>query len=165
MNSKKICGYLLPFFIGSNLLIPLNVYSAYIDYIYPISDPDFSNYGTIGLIQMPNARFAEEGTLAFSWTHNEPYLRGSILAYPFSWMEASFQYVDINNVLYSKVKKFSGNQTLKDKSFDTKIRLLSETSYKPAIAVGFRDLGGTNLFGAEYIAFSKYINNFDITLD
>ena len=55
---------------------------------------------------MPNARFAEEGTLAFSWSHNEPYLRGSILAYPFNWMEASFQYVDINNVLYSKVKKF-----------------------------------------------------------
>ena len=78
-------------------------------------------------------------------------------------MEASFQYVDINNVLYSKVKKFSGNQTLKDKSFDTKIRIFSEKGNLPAIALGFRDLGGTNLFGAEYIALSKYLNNFDLT--
>ena len=57
----------------------------------------------LGLVQAPNARFFEEGTLAFSWSHNDPYLRGSIIAYPFDWMEASFQYTDINNALYSNV--------------------------------------------------------------
>ncbi len=76
-----------------------------IDYPYPFSSPDFSNYGTLGLIQMPNSRFHEEGTIAFSWTHNEPYLRGSVIAYPFNWLEASYQYVDINNALYSPVKR------------------------------------------------------------
>lgn len=163
MTSKKLSGLLLPFCAVIYLFFTPNTHGSYNDYIYPVSQPDFSNYGTIGLVQMPNARFAEEGTLAFSWSHNEPYLRGSILAYPFNWMEASFQYVDINNVLYSKVKKFSGNQTLKDKSFDTKIRIFSEKGNLPAIALGFRDLGGTNLFGAEYIALSKYLNNFDLT--
>ena len=146
------------------LLFNSKLLSGYQEYIFPISTPDFSNYGTIGLIQNPTSRFAEEGTIAFSWTHNEPYLRGSILAYPFKWLEASYQYVDINNQLYSPVKAFSGNQSLKDKSFDVKFKIFNEKNLLPAIALGFRDIGGTNLFGAEYLTFSKYINNFDITV-
>ena len=146
------------------LLFNSKLLSSYQEYIFPISTPDFSNYGTIGLIQNPTSRFAEEGTIAFSWTHNEPYLRGSILAYPFEWLEASYQYVDINNQLYSPVKAFSGNQSLKDKSFDVKFKVFNEKNFRPAIALGFRDIGGTNLFGAEYLTFSKYINNFDITV-
>ena len=71
------------------------------DYIYPYYDqPSYSNYGTIGLMQMPSARFLPEGSLAFTWSHYEPYLRGSIVAYPFNWFEASYQYTDINNKLY-----------------------------------------------------------------
>ena len=73
------------------------VYSSIDNYIYPNSTPSYSNYGTIGLLQMPSARFHEEGTVAFNWTKNEPYQRGSVLAYPFGWLEASFQYVDIDN--------------------------------------------------------------------
>jgi len=134
-----------------------------LDYIYPSTIPDYSNYGTLGLIQMPTARFSEEGTLAFSWTHNEPYLRGSVIAYPFDWFEASYQYADINNALYSPVKEFSGSQTLKDKSFDAKFRLLSESNLFPQVALGLRDLAGTSVFSAEYIVASKLINNFDIT--
>ena len=150
-------------FIGAVIMsFPLK--SAYLDYIYPSRNPDFSNYGTLGLIQMPTARLEEEGTLAFSWTHNEPYLRGSIVAYPFSWFEASYQYADINNALYSKVKAFSGSQSLKDKSFDAKFRLFKEKNYLPQIAVGLRDLAGTGVFSAEYVVASKLINNFDFTL-
>ena len=144
-------------------LLCIRVDSSYIDYLYPFSSPDFSNYGTLGLIQMPTSRFHEEGTIAFSWTHNEPYLRGSVIAYPFNWLEASYQYVDINNALYSPVKEFSGSQSLKDKSFDMKIRILKESDLFPAIALGMRDIGGTNLFGAEYLTFSKFYKNLDIT--
>ena len=91
-------------------------------YRYPYFEfPSYSNYGTLGLIQNPSARFHKQGTLSFSWSHNEPYLRGSILAYPFDWMEASFQYTDINNQLYSPFESFSGSQSLKDKSFDATI--------------------------------------------
>lgn len=141
----------------------LQLKSAYLDYIFPSKVPDFSNYGTLGLIQMPTARFAEEGTLAFSWSHNDPYLRGSIVAYPFSWFEASYQYADINNALYSTSSAFSGSQSLKDKSFDAKFKLFSETNYLPQIALGLRDLAGTSVFSAEYVSASKLINNFDFT--
>jgi len=135
------------------------------DYIYPFKQSSFSNYGTLGLIQNPNARFLDEGSLAFSWSHNEPYLRGSLIAYPFGWLEVSYQYADINNQLYSGSKEFSGSQSLKDKSFDTKIRLIKESQSLPQIAVGFRDIAGTGLFSSEYIVASKNLSkSLDLTM-
>ena len=147
------------------LALSFNSPASIDDYIYPFKDFSFSNYGTLGIIQNPNSRFLEEGSLAFSWTHNEPYLRGSLIAYPFSWMEVSYQYTDINNKLYSPVKEFSGSQSLKDKSFDAKFRILKESSALPQISIGFRDLAGTGLFSSEYIVASKFLaKNLDFSL-
>ncbi|MDC1401434.1 YjbH domain-containing protein [Gammaproteobacteria bacterium] len=135
------------------------------DYIYPFKEYSFSNYGTLGLIQNPNARFLDEGSLGFSWSHNDPYLRGSLIAYPFSWLEVSYQYADINNRLYSTVDEFSGSQSLKDKSFDTKIRLIKESQSLPQIAVGFRDIAGTGLFSSEFLVASKNLSkSLDLTM-
>lgn len=135
-----------------------------IDYIYPNTEPSFSNYGSLGLLQNPSARFHPAGTLAFSWNIQQPYLRGSILAYPFDWLEASYQYADVNNKLYSDVAAFSGGQTYKDKSFDFKLRLLKESYYMPALAVGFRDAAGTSVFASEYLVASKFLNNIDFSV-
>ena len=112
---------------------------------------------------MPSARMHDEGTLAFSWSSNDPYLRGSLIAYPFSWFEASYQYVDVNNALYSNVESFSGDQTYKDKSFDAKFRILKESELLPQIAIGFRDIAGSGIFSAEYIVASKLYKNIDFT--
>ncbi len=139
------------------------IFASKNDYIFPFSDPSFSNYGSVGLMQLPTARLHPGGTIAFNWIDNEPYQRGSIVAYPFDWFEASYQYTDINNALYSNVPQFSGDQTYKDKSFDAKIRLLKERMLVPQISVGARDLGGTGIFSSEYIVLSKKVGNFDIT--
>ena len=161
--------FLCPRFKYRALLICISL-SSYIsaapdDYIYPFKKPSFSNYGTLGLIQNPNARFLDEGSLAFSWSHNEPYLRGSLIAYPFNWLEVSYQYADINNKLYSNIRAFSGSQSLKDKSFDAKIRLIKESQSLPEVAVGFRDLAGTGLFTSEFIVASKNLSkSLDLTL-
>ena len=146
------------------LLFSPSILAQISDYIYPNTFSSYSNYGSLGLVQAPNARFFEEGTLAFSWSHNDPYLRGSIIAYPFDWMEASFQYTDINNALYSEVFEFSGNQSLKDKGFDVKLRLLEESNFIPQVALGLRDIGGTSLFASEFIVASKRIRNADFSL-
>ena len=130
------------------ILISSAVSAQFTDYIYTNTSPSYSNYGTLGLVQAPNARFLQAGSLAFSWSHNEPYLRGSIIAYPFEWMEASYQYTDINNALYSRVASFSGKQSLKDKGFDIKLRILKESQFLPQLALGLRDLGGTSLFAS-----------------
>jgi len=143
----------------------VNVRSQLADYIYPyFSQPTYSNYGTVGLIQMPSARMHPGGTVGFTWTHADPYLRGSIMGHPFDWFEASYQYTDVNNFLYSDSPEFSGKQSYKDKSFDAKFRLIKERDYIPQIAVGFRDFGGSALFASEYIVASKLIGNIDFTV-
>ena len=85
------------------------------------------------------------------------------MAYPFSWFEASYQYTDVNNALYSNVPSFSGNQTYKDKGFDAKFILLKEKKLLPAVAIGLRDLAGTGIFSSEYIVASKRFGNVDFT--
>jgi hypothetical protein len=144
------------FFFGIALVLhSFPIYSGIDDYIYPYPSPTFNEYGSLGLIRMPSARFHEEGTISFHWSKNEPYTRGSIIAYPFNWFEASYQYTDVNNALYSNVESFSGNQTYKDKGFDVKFRLIKERDYFPQIALGIRDIAGTGTFAAEYFVASK----------
>ena len=145
--------------------IAIDVRAQIVDYIYPhFSQPTYSNYGTVGLIQMPSARMHPGGTIGFTWTHADPYLRGSIMGHPFDWFEASYQYTDVNNFLYSDSPEFSGKQSYKDKSFDAKFRLIKERTFIPQIAVGFRDFGGSALFASEYVVASKLIGNVDFTL-
>ena len=145
------------------ILIAFPAHSSNSDYIFPSRAPSHSNYGGAGLIKMPSARFHEAGTIGLRWSRFDPYMRGSILAYPFNWMEASYQYTDINNALYSDFFAFSGDQTYKDKGFDLKIRILQEANLLPSIALGIRDAAGTGVFSSEYIVFSKFIGNFDVT--
>ena len=113
---------------------------------------------------MPSARMHPGGTIGFSWSHSEPYLRGSIMGNPFDWFEASYQYTDVNNKLYSESREFSGSQSYKDKSFDAKFRIIKERAYFPQVAVGFTDFGGSSLFSSEFIVASKMIGNIDFTL-
>lgn len=155
---------ILFYFFCALSILPIRAYTSPLEYIFPYSYPTFSNYGTIGLVQNPTARFLSTGSLAFSWSHNDPYLRGSIVAYPFNWLEASYQYADINNVLYSEVEEFSGSQSLKDKSFDIKLKLLNETKALPQIAIGLRDVGGTGRFSSEFLALNKFIGNVDYSI-
>lgn len=147
----------LIFFSGSTI-------AAYEDYLSNLRKPSFSDYGTIGLIHMPTARIMPEGSLAFTWSRGQPYFRGSIVATPFSRLEALYKYTDINTELYSDDPGFSGGQSLKDKAFDAKFILNWESRFLPQVAVGIRDFGGTDRFAAEYIVASKYYRNFDFTL-
>ena len=145
--------------------LSLQTSAQIVDYIYPhYQQVSYSNYGTAGLIQMPSARMHPGGTIGFSWSHSEPYLRGSIMGNPFDWFEASYQYTDVNNKLYSESREFSGSQSYKDKSFDAKFRIIKERAYFPQVAVGFTDFGGSSLFSSEFIVASKMIGNIDFTL-
>ena len=99
---------------------------------------------------MPTARMLPQGSLSLHWSRAQPYFRGSIVANPFDWFEALYKYTDINDRLYSPNSSFSGGQSLKDKAFDAKFRLFKETEYIPEVALGFRDLGGTNRFASEF---------------
>ena len=151
-------------FFGIIFFFSITISSSSLDYQNLIRPVSFSDYGTVGLLNMPSARMMQEGSLAFHWSAAQPYFRGSIVATPFDWFEALYKYTDINDLQYSRYKAFSGGQSLKDKGFDVKFVIKKESDLFPQLAVGFRDIGGTNRFAAEYLVATKMINNFDITL-
>ena len=125
--------------------------------------PDSSNYGNTGLLETPTARFMEEASLRFNFSSSFPNEFTSLTASPFNWFEATYRYAEIKNQKYGPFG-YSGNQSLKDKGFDVKVRLKEESFYLPAIAVGLRDIAGSGEFGSEYLVASKRYNNLDVTL-
>ncbi len=123
-----------------------------------------SDFGGVGLMQTPTARFAQDGTLIWGASNASPYNRLYVGMTILPWVEGVIRYTEIENRLYSKSKAFSGNQSAKDKSADIKIGLTQEGKYMPQIAIGLRDIGGTSDYGAEYIVANKKWNNFDFTV-
>lgn len=159
-NGKNTYGYWLLslFFLSSSNSLSASIEDYYPYHIYPSA----SNYGNTGILEVPNARFMDEATLRFNFSSSYPNEFTSLTASPFPWFEATYRYAEIKNKLYGP-SRFSGNQSLKDKGFDIKLRLNKETRLLPATAIGFRDLAGTALFASEYLVFTKQIGNFDLT--
>lgn len=121
-------------------------------------------HGGVGLIQTPTARMSLDGGFNASYHDNEEYRYWTASIQVFPWLETTARYVDIRNRLYSDSQDFSGDQTLKDKGIDAKIRLWQESYWLPEVSVGFRDIGGTGVFQSEYVAASKRWGNLDFHL-
>ncbi len=156
---KKL--FLIIGFVASSFC-PL-IFSSIEDYYPQDLGPSSSNYGEIGLLEMPTARFMGEGSLKFGLSNSYPNKFTYIVATPFSWFEATYRYSELKNQLYGPYS-YSGNQSFKDKGFDLRIKLLDEAFYLPQLAVGIRDLAGTAIFASEYLVGSKEIGNFDVSL-
>ncbi|WP_108652354.1 YjbH domain-containing protein [Dongshaea marina] len=122
-----------------------------------------TDFGDTGLIQMPSARMAPAGEFSASVNHVYPYSYLNLSLQPFSWLQFTGRYVNIQGVRYG-AESLSGDQDYKDKSIDARVRLLSEGYYNPEVSLGARDLGGTGLFSAEYLVASKRVYDFDFTL-
>ena len=123
-----------------------------------------SDWGGVGLLQTPTARMKDPGNLTVNFSRIYPYSQSNIMVQPLDWLEAGFRYTNISNRLYSADPSFSGDQALKDKSFDAKFRLWTESAYMPQVALGFRDFAGTGLFSGEYLVASKRIGPLDWSL-
>ncbi|MEI8631081.1 YjbH domain-containing protein [Vibrio sp. PP-XX7] len=123
-----------------------------------------SDFGGVGLMQMPSARMMPDGELGFNATNNDDYIYYSVSLQLFPWLESTIRYTQIHNLLYSNDASFSGDTKYADKSFDAKIGLIDESFWLPQIAVGFRDIGGTGLFDGEFIAANKQFGPLDFTL-
>lgn len=122
-----------------------------------------SDFGGVGLLQTPTARMAQEGEFSFVLSRTTPYTNYNVSIQPLPWLEGSFRYTNVSNRPYGPAS-LSGSQTYKDKSIDTKVRLLEESRWLPAVAVGARDVGGTGLFSSEYFVASKRAGPLDFSL-
>jgi len=153
----------LALFAASFAMMASSHAQSSIDDYFPFSDLSSpSNYGDTGLLEIPNARFMKEASLRFNFSSSYPNEFTTITASPFKWLESSYRYTEIKNKLYGP-SLYSGNQSLKDKGFDLKIKLIGEGYYRPAVALGLRDIAGTGIFSSEYLVATKSLGNFDVT--
>ena len=81
-----------------------------------------SDFGGVGLLQMPTARMANVGEFSANYRDNEQYRRWSVSVQPFEWLETTLRYTDTRTQRYGDFS-FSGNQSQKDKGIDVKARL------------------------------------------
>ena len=123
---------------------------------------NFNNHGSVGLINMPTARFYDESSFGFTLYDGNPDQKITMSSFPFNWLEASFFYTNIVDKPYCK-NDFDPvcNQDYKDKGFNFKIRL-KEEGVLPAIALGINDIAGTGFYSSEYIVASYGINRTDL---
>lgn len=122
-----------------------------------------NDYGGIGLLQIPSARFAPDGEFRVGASTADPYNQILLGLQWLPWLETGFRYTEVDNRRYGP-EAFSGDQTYKDRSIDLKIRLRDDVDLYPAIAIGLRDVGGTGLFASEYIVFTKDYADIDWTV-
>ena len=118
-----------------------------------------NNHGISGLINVPSARFSDEGVSALTIYRGEPDRKYSFTFSPFNWMEGGFYYSDITGKAYGG----GYSQSYKDKGFNVKVKLKDQGDY-PALAVGLNDFAGTGIYASEYLVSSYKIDNFDFTL-
>ena len=92
----------MKFFIGLIGLFLSTIAFSSIDDYFPENKATSSNYGNTGLLEIPSARFAEEGTLKFGVSSSFPNKFTFITASPFPWLESTYRYAEIKNKLYLK---------------------------------------------------------------
>jgi len=147
MNKFKI------FFLGTFLLFSFHKIVA-----DSFKYNTYNNHGSVGLVNMPSARFFNESVYGVSIYDGTPDQKLTFTSNPYNWLEASVFYTNIQG------KPYPGSgftQDYKDKGFNVKLRLKEEGKL-PAIAIGINDIAGTGLYGSEYIVGSYGINNFDL---
>jgi len=123
---------------------------------------DVNMIGQSGLVHMPDARVAEEGTLSIGASNIDPYFAtwSSLTVLP--RIEVSARFTKIDRIPGAGLDSNIGDY--RDKSFDAKLLLLRESHYLPALSIGTQDFTGTRLFNAKYLTLSKRLGDVDVTL-
>ncbi len=114
--------------------------------------PALSFYGVPGHVEMPSAFALPDGTFAFSANATAGNVRRGNLVFQITpRLTGVFRYSYLRDYL-------SNGESLYDRSFDMRYLIVTERTdgWRPAISVGLQDVGGTGIFGAEYLVASKH---------
>jgi len=125
--------------------------------IFPFSASS-SDFGTTGLITIPTARMQSDGDFSLTAGRNRVVDLVNLTYQATPWAEFTFRYSIFNP------RREQGNDYLRDRSWEGKLRILRESRYVPQIALGAKDMFGTGAWSSEYLVSSKHMGPFDITL-
>jgi hypothetical protein len=116
-----------------------------------------SNFGRVGLLEMPNARFRSDGVVetGVALRRQRSFWFVNFQALPF--LETTFRLTD-------RLNGTTGRGNTNDRAFDVKLQLWTENDWRPALAVGVQDVIGTGLYAGEYVVASKRFWSLDFTL-
>lgn len=113
--------------------------------------------GTTGYVNMPSALMEPDGTFILGYSYDSPYgsTWASVNMLPF--LQVTGRFVSITGVpgFDDPDNNFKNYGRYKDKVFNSKIMLMKESGWRPALAVGATDLLGTQLFRGQYVVASK----------
>src|SRR5882672_4702122 len=119
--------------------------------------PTLNWYGQSGLLDMPSAHMLPDGRLAVTVSSIGSLTeRYNLTFQALPWLEASFR--------YARIDRLAGVD-LFDRSLSFKARIVQESgAFIPNVAIGFQDILGTGIFGAEYLVATKSFGNVEATL-
>lgn len=100
-----------------------------------------SDFGTSGLIKMPDARMHADGTLSATLALDELAAISNVTFQALPKVQATFRYA----VFDPTRNRQDALDKERDRSYGIKIQIAKEDSWRPALALGFRDLLGTGV--------------------
>lgn len=116
----------------------------------PMQSFGAGSFGLPGLIDMPTAESAPDGTIGGSVFRFDAGTRITLTFQVTRGLSGAFRYSKIPGV-------GAGGETLYDRSFDLHYQLFGETALRPAIAIGLRDFVGTGVYSSEYVVATKSV--------
>lgn len=118
-----------------------------------------SDFGNSGLITVPSARHKADGSLTATISSDQVANLFNITYQATPWLETTFRYT-----IFNPYDREFSRDTLRDRSYEVKLRLLNERKILPQVSIGVRDILGTGVWSAEYLVASKKFGGFDATL-
>ena len=113
--------------------------------------PAFNLYGLPGLIDMPTAEPAPDGTLALTYGYVGGANRGSLSFQLAPRLSGTFRYTGIQDFDHPA----SVDGIYYDRSFDIRFQIFTETDWRPSVVIGLQDFIGTGIYSGEYLVATK----------
>tara|TARA_R100000049_G_C1949196_1_gene95820 strand:+ start:683 stop:2818 length:2136 start_codon:yes stop_codon:yes gene_type:complete len=113
--------------------------------------PAFNLYGLPGLIDMPTAEPAPDGTLALTYGYVGGANRGSLSFQLAPRLSGTFRYTGIQDFDHPA----SVDGVYYDRSFDIRFQIFTETDWRPSVVIGLQDFIGTGIYSGEYLVATK----------
>jgi hypothetical protein len=118
--------------------------------------PTYSLYGTPGLLEMPVATTAEEGTLAGTLSYRDGLFQVVLNYQLTNRLSGTMRHSIVD--LYNDTETSVIENEL-DRGFDLKYQLVEEGTHVPAIAIGLRDFLTPGRLQSEYVVATKTIGD------
>lgn len=136
--------------LGISAFLPVNTHAQdALSFFDTSGRPTLNFYGVTGLMDMPSAEMLPDGEVAVGISSFGGSTRTTLTFQATPRIQASFRYSGIKDATFSEF------DTYRDRSFDVRFLLNSESKYLPALTVGLQDFAGTGIYAGEFVAATK----------